>query len=191
MIVENKHVMEGRKVHLLPLQMENLYTHFEWNNDPELNHFDSEIPFDAETLGHFKRRFERLVSQPPQSMAHFEIHAEGDKLIGVASLHDISPHHRHATIALTIGDKAYWGRGFGRDAIEVVLDYAFRELGLHRVAAETFEYNMGWKRLVEGSGFQREGVQRDYLFRDDAFWDKETYALLEDEYRTRKLPDVK
>jgi RimJ/RimL family protein N-acetyltransferase len=53
------------------------------------------------------------------------------------------------------------------------------------VSTETFEYNTTWRELVEGLGFQKEGTARDYLYRDDQFWDKEMYALLEHEYNER------
>lgn len=178
-------VIRGTRVYLTPLRMENIYKHFEWNNDPELNRLDSEVPYSEETFGAFKRRFEAMVTQPSPFGRDFEIHAEDGTLIGVAYVAAISESNRHCAIGITIGDRAYWGKGFGRDAMQVVLRYCFDELGMHRVATETFEYNLAWRKLVAWAGFTKEGVERDYLFRDDCYWDKEIYGLLEDEYRAR------
>lgn len=61
-------VKRGERVHLTPLQLKNLYKHFEWNNDPELNRFDSEIPFAEESLGDFKARFEQMVYDPSPTL---------------------------------------------------------------------------------------------------------------------------
>lgn len=180
--------LSGERIQLTSLSMDNLYTHFEWNNDPELNRLDSELPYVKEPLGEFKRRFERMVNHPSPYSRDFEIHAEDGRLIGVAYVANISPSSRHCTIGITIGDRDYWGKGYGRDALRAVLAYCFDELEMHRVCTETFEYNTSWRKLVEWAGFEKEGVERDYLYRDDAFWDKELYSLLEDEYR--RLPHI-
>ena len=180
-IVEQE--LTGKMVRFTPLQLENIYKHFEWNNDPELNRLDSEIPYMEESFGDFKQRFERIVTHPSKNTVDFEIHARDGTLIGTAYVADISEHHRHCTAGITIGDRRYWGRNYGRDALTVLLRYCFQELRMHRVTTETFEYNTAWKSLVEWAGFEREGVEREYLFRDGVYWDKEIYGLLKQEYR--------
>ncbi|ARA92976.1 MAG: N-acetyltransferase [Bacteroidetes bacterium] len=179
-------VLAQGRVRLTPLHLDNIYTHFQWNNDPELNHLDSEIPYAEEAFGDFKRRFEEMVYHPSPDGRDFEIYAEDGTLIGVAYLTQISPHNQHCTVGVTIGDRRYWGKGYGREALDAVLGYCFNELGMHRVSAETFEYNVAWRRLVEGMGFREEGVERDYLYRDGRYWDKVIYAILDTEYRARR-----
>lgn len=178
-------VLEGDRVTLTPLQIENIYKHFQWNNDPELNRFDNELPFRKENFGEFKDRFEQMVFQPIPDTIDFEVHVENGVLIGVAYAVDISTYHRHCSVGVTIGDRDYWGRGYGRESLDVLLDYCFNELEMHRVSTETFEYNEAWRRLVKKAGFKRDGVERDYLFREGAYWDKEVYGMLEDEYAAR------
>lgn len=175
-------VIRGERVRLTPLSLDNIYTHFEWNNDPELNRLDSEIPYEEESFGDFKRRFERMISHPSPINEDFEIHAEDGTLIGIAYVANISESNRHCTIGITIGDRNYWGQGYGRDSLKAVLDYCFVERRMHRVSTETFEYNTSWRKLVEWAGFTKEGTERDYLFRDGEFWDKDIYGLLEGEY---------
>ncbi len=175
----------GARITLSPLRLENLYKHFAWNNDPELNRLDSEIPYEQESLGAFKRRFEQMIYAPAPDSRDFEIHAEDGTVIGVAYIGNISAHNRHCKIGITIGDRNYWGKGYGRAALRLVLNYCFDELDMHRVGTETFEYNTAWRKLVEWAGFTREGTDREYLFRDGRYWDKDTYAILEDEYRAQ------
>ncbi|WP_103026301.1 GNAT family N-acetyltransferase [Salinibacter altiplanensis] len=177
----------GERVKFTPLRMEHIHTHFQWNNDPELNRLDSEVPYEEESFGAFKERFERMCEAPPPSNRTFEIHAdEEEMLIGVAYATHINPHSRHAKVGITIGDRDYWGRGYGRASFEILLSYCFGQMDLHRVRAETFEYHTAWRDLVEGMGFQREGTARDSLHRDGRYWDKGLYALLEPEYRARR-----
>lgn len=171
------------RVRFMPLQMENIHTHFRWNNDPELNRLDSEVPYEEESFGAFKNRFERLCNEPSLSHRHFEIHdTVEDVLIGVAYAARINDHHKHALIGITIGEREYWGQGYGKESLRLLLDYCFEKLELHRVSAETFEYNSAWRDLVEGMGFTKEGVAREYLHRDGQYWDKEMYSLLDREY---------
>jgi RimJ/RimL family protein N-acetyltransferase len=167
--------------------MDNIHTHFRWNNDPELNRLDSEVPYEKETFGEFKSRFEHMCDSPSPSHRIFEIHAREDEtLIGLAYATRISSHNRHAQVGITIGDRDYWGKGYGRESFELLLAYCFEGIGLHRVSAETFEYHTAWRDLLEGMGFRKEGTAREYLRRDDTYWDKELYALLEQEYRARR-----
>jgi len=173
----------GPNVRLTALQRDHIHTHFQWNNDPELNRLDSEVPFEKESFGDFKQRFERLCDYPQDTHYAFEIHSiDEEALIGVAALYRVSRSNRHGCISLTIGDQAYWGRGYGRRAMKLLLELCFREMDLHRVSAETFEFNDAWMRLVKGCGFAYEGTAEDYLYRDGQFWDKEHYALLESDY---------
>jgi len=173
------------RVRFTPLQMENIHTHFRWNNDPELNRLDSEAPYEEEAFGEFKDRFEQLCERPSPAHRDFEVHdAETDTLIGLAYVARIDEHHRRALVGLTIGERDYWGEGYGRESMRLLLRYCFDTLELHRLSAETFEYNTAWRDLVEGMGFTEEGTARDYLYRDDQYWDKVNYSLLEPEYRS-------
>jgi len=172
------------RVRFTPLQMKNIHTHFRWNNDPELNRLDSELPYEKESFGEFKDRFERLCEAFSPAHRDFEIHdLEEEKLIGIAYVARIDEHHRHAHVGVVIGDRDYWGEGYGRESMRLLLGYCFEDLKLHRLSAETFEYNTAWRDLVEGMGFTKEGTARDYLYRDERYWNKENYSLLETEYR--------
>ncbi|MEM1268941.1 MAG: GNAT family protein [Bacteroidota bacterium] len=174
-------LLRGARVQLTALQLDNIHTHFEWNNDPELNYYDSEIPHQEESFREFKGRFEQFLRARTDGY-DFEIHSEGNGLIGVAYIGRVDSHNRHCAIGLTIGDRAYWGQGYGREVLALLLQHCFEQLGMHRVSAEAFEYNDAWRRLVQWAGFRHEGTQRDYLFRDGRFWDREDYGLLAHEY---------
>jgi len=181
--------LRNEKVRLTPLTIDHIDRHFEWNNDPELNRMDSEVPYEKESFGTFKRRFEAML-QPSITNVDLEIHAVDGPLIGVVHIASISQQHEHALVGLTIGDRDYWGKGFGRAALRLVLQYCFEELGLHRVGAETFEYNTAWQRLVEGMGFTHEGTERDYLKRQGSHWDKHVYGLLRPTYEQQEIARV-
>lgn len=173
----------GECVFLTPLQMEHVYTHFRWNNDPELNRLDSELPFQHEPFGAFLKRFEPLTHTSDMRACDLEIHAYGSGLIGVAFIDRIQPQNRQCRVGITIGEAEYRGRGYGRATLSMLLNYLFLETGMHRINAEAFEFNTAWQCLLEGAGFRQEGCLRAYLNRDGKFWDKRTYALLDTEFK--------
>jgi ribosomal-protein-alanine N-acetyltransferase len=89
--------------------------------------------------------------------------------------------------ALRSGYLGYWidrdaaGRGMASLAVALVCDYAFSEVGLHRVQADIRPENGPSRRLVERLGFSREGLLRRYLDIDGAWRDHLAYALLADD----------
>ncbi|MEL6445295.1 MAG: GNAT family protein [Bacteroidota bacterium] len=180
-------VLGNDRVHLTPLRIENIYTHYRWNNDPELCYFDSEQPFEKESFAGFKRRFLQLALHPQADAHDFEIHRVADgALIGVAYIDRIDSFHRRCRISLAIAEQSAQGLGYGRATLDVLLRCAFDELKMHRVTAEAFSFAHVWKGLLDAVGFEAEGRLRDHLFRDGAFHDKETFALLEEEYQARQ-----
>jgi RimJ/RimL family protein N-acetyltransferase len=107
---------------------------------------------------------------------------EGDTLLGYVELDDILWSHQAGWLAIGIGDRANWGQGYGHEAMTLVLDFAFRELNLHRVQLTVFEYNERAIALYEKLGFRREGVFREMLHRDGRRYDMYLYGLLRREW---------
>lgn len=181
-------IATGPQVLLTPLHMQNVGTHFRWNNDPDLNRLDSELPFAEERYGAFLQRFGQLVHRPAPDACDFEIHTRTGTLIGTAFVDQIRRTHGHGRVSVTICEQSHWGRGYGREALGLLLDYAFDHLGLRRLTAEAFAFNGAWRHLLARSGFQREAQFRDYLHRDGRFWDKEVYGLLRHDHQPAPAP---
>lgn len=190
MIVLENALLAGERISFTSLRLENIYRHFEWNNDRELNSLDSELPYEEESFGDFKNRFEKLIVSTDPTSVDFEIHAEDDTLIGVAYVSEISHHHRRCNAGITIGDRSYWGKGYGRDALNTLLEYCFDDLNMHRVSTATYEYNEAWTRLVQWAGFEFEGRVKEYLYRDGRYFDKDLFGLVESAYRYRKTHEL-
>ena len=89
-----------------------------------------------------------------------------DRLIGFVALHSIEWANGAGVFSMGIGDPADWGRGYGGDALNLTLRYAFTELNLHRVGVEMIATNARIIRLIERAGFQHEGRIREAVHRD-------------------------
>ncbi|WP_185297081.1 GNAT family N-acetyltransferase [Streptomyces finlayi] len=80
------------------------------------------------------------------------------------------------------GDGKLWGRGHGHQAVVLAVGHAFDVLGLERITAEVFADNPRSVRLLEGTGFVREGVMRESIHRDGRRVDELVYGLLRREW---------
>ena len=113
----------------------------------------------------------------------FIVHAESGELVGVININDIV---RHAELSGRLGYYAFVphaGNGLMREGLGLVIDRAFRELGLHRLEANVQASNRRSIALVEGLGFTREGNARGFLKIGNRWRDHERWALLKEDWR--------
>ncbi len=107
---------------------------------------------------------------------------ENDRAIGEAGLLRIFPPWRTADMTVIVGEKDAWGRGYGTEAGCLLMEYAFTNLKLHRLAIGVVGFNSQaldfWKNL----GFKKEGIHRDEYFCDGEFHDFVMMSILEEEY---------
>lgn len=94
-----------------------------------------------------------------------------NRTIGLIGLDGIRLNHDDAWIAIGLGERDYWGKGYGTDAMHIILRYAFHELNLHRLSLSVFEYNQRAIRSYEKVGFVEEGRARRFLNRDGQRYD--------------------
>jgi RimJ/RimL family protein N-acetyltransferase len=94
-----------------------------------------------------------------------------DRLIGDVGLGGLFWNHGDTFVGIGVGDREFWGKGYGSEAMKLVLCYAFTELNLRRVTLNVFEYNLRAIRCYEKLGFQPEGRVRKYLNREGRRWD--------------------
>ena len=129
-----------------------------------------------------QRDFDREAAEPPRDKTDFAIEADGN-LIGHRSLFNIDETARHCELGISIGDKDYWGRGYGREAVSLLLDYAFRLRNLRRVWLEVHASNERAIRAYSSCGFVEEGRMREHTWLDGRYLDNGLMGILRDEWR--------
>lgn len=110
--------------------------------------------------------------------------------IGIVSLINIDYKNRNAECIIDIGEKEYWGKGYGAEGLKLLLDYAFYELNMHRLSLKVFSFNDRAIRLYRKIGFQHEGTSRESLFRAGQWHDIIHMGLLQREYFQRETSAV-
>jgi RimJ/RimL family protein N-acetyltransferase len=109
---------------------------------------------------------------PSANERHFAIERKDDRShVGNASIHDIDWVSRTGWFGLFIGEPAAWNRGFGSDAIQILVRFGFDEMNLVKLRINVFDYNERAKHILLAQGFVQEGtLQRDF-YRDGAYHD--------------------
>jgi RimJ/RimL family protein N-acetyltransferase len=123
------------------------------------------------------------ITSEGQDAFHFAVRRLIDgALIGVASVVEISWPQRNGWLTIGIGDPVDRGRGFGTEAMRLLVDYVFRELNFHRLQVAVLSYNTPAIALYRRLGFLREGVWREYVRRDGAWHDMVLFGMLYQEW---------
>lgn len=170
--------LSGERVVLRPLEKEHLARCVKWFNDPDVTFFlGREEPL---TIAEEERWFAEYRSKVDEEI--YAIEVDGNH-IGNVGLHGIDRANRKASLGIVIGEKEFWSKGLGSDAMHTVLRYAFERLRLHKVNLDVIDYNDRAIRVYERFGFVQEGVRRDELWKRGRFVNLVRMSLLEGEFR--------
>ena len=156
-----------------------------WRRDSELHRLWDSDPAAMRSEATLKRWRTRqfIENGPDDGYSFFSVRTlSGNEHIGDAMLRVNWP-NRDAVLGMGIGDRTHWGRGFGTDALNLLLAFAFAELNLRRVTLGVFAYNRRAVRLYERAGFQMEGVMRGEVRREGQHLDGLYMGLLREEWR--------
>ncbi len=158
-----------------------------WSRDSEFYQlFDSDPTLPRNATRATERMREHAEKNRPGNFPFDVVRLEDERIIGEGGLFDaFSPHH-NAWLAIGIGERELWGKGYGTDAVHILLRFAFQELNLHRVNLGAFGYNTRAIRAYEKIGFVHEGAWRGVLKRDGRRWDMITMGILRAEWEAKQ-----
>jgi ribosomal-protein-alanine N-acetyltransferase len=174
----------GEQVYLRALREEDAEGQYPaWFNDEETCRGNSHHRFPY-TSG-AARDYIRDTSARPDCLILAMVLRDGDRHVGNIALQGIDPVCRSAEFAIVIGERASWGKGYGKEASRLLVAHGFRSLNLHRIHCGTFETNASMRRLAEYLGMREEGRRRDAGFKDGRFVDTIEYGVLRSEFDDR------
>jgi RimJ/RimL family protein N-acetyltransferase len=166
--------LAGKKVNLRPFRKEDVPLVTRWINDPKVREFLATV------LPHTEKQeedwYEKLGSDDHHIVLCIE--TKDGQPIGIMGIHKINWVHRTCETGALIGEKEYWGKGFGTDAKMHLLEYIFHTLNLKRVGSNVFAFNKRSLNYSLRCGYKIEGRKRKHLFRKGKYWDVIELGLL-------------
>lgn len=91
--------------------------------------------------------------------------------IGGCGIQEVNWISRVATVGIMIGNKEFWGKGYGTDAMKVLVKFLFEEMNVNKVKLETFSFNERAIKSYEKSGFKTEGILKEEIFKAGKYYD--------------------
>jgi RimJ/RimL family protein N-acetyltransferase len=162
-----------------------------WGRDSEFIRLLDNDPARLVSVRTAKKWFEKDLDKDSPDEAFFIVHTlETDQSIGFVGLGGIGWNHGEAWVGIGIGERDCWGKGYGTDAMRIILRYAFTELNLHRVSLGVFEYNPRAIRSYEKAGFVHEGRNRKLVSREGKRWDEVHMGVLRGEWLEREKEGI-
>ncbi len=175
-------LLSGKLVHLTaddPQVMADAFAR--WGHDSEFLRLEDSGP----AMLFSSKKIKEFVEKDDQNSdsINFAIRTlDGDRLVGMIGLMGMQNQHGEAFVGIGIGERELWGKGYGTDAMRIILRYAFCELNLRRVSLNVFAYNPRAIHSYEKAGFVHEGRERGRLHRDGRRWDLVYMGILREEW---------
>ncbi|HRF93713.1 MAG TPA: GNAT family protein [Aggregatilineales bacterium] len=188
-MIYTNNLLKGEKVHLAALNRDDLPTYQKWFANPEFLRLLTNDP----AMPHTQERHIKWLDENTKSTSNseypFSIRALDDnRIVGGCSIEIANWASRHGEVGIFIGDPDDWGKGYGSDAMNILIRFGFMELNLHHISLNVFSYNPRAIKSYEKVGFVHEGKRREALYRDGIYHDMHIMGILQREWLAKHHP---
>ena len=166
--------MNKKKLELKKIKRKDLETVVKWRNNSEIMKYTTQ--FFLLNMEHQNNWFNDISKKDTDRVMF--VFTYGKDIIGVGGLIHLDKQNKNADTAIMLGETKMHGKGLGTEALQLLVNYGFKKMKLHRISAEIFEYNKISLKLFEKLNFKREALLRDGLWKYGRWWDIYTYSIL-------------
>lgn len=174
-----KIVLRGKRVNFCKITINDLTTLQKWRNSSEIWPYNTQYVL-LNMIN--QQQWYKQITQKNSDRIMFMVTDKMGKPIGVCGLIHINLKAKIASVAIIIGEKKYQSKGFGTEILQMLLDYGFNQIRIHRIEAEIFAYNQVSAKLFKKLNFKQEVILRDSLWRNGKWWDILILSILQNEY---------
>ncbi len=153
-------ILTGQKVVLREKRLSDTANDYAWRTDPELARYDAALPLKL-SLREFTLYYTEQMRAFKEDRRWFAIDTLDGKHIGNCMYYDVDRIRRQAKMGIIIGDRDYWGKGYGTDAVMTLVSHIFHDLNLERVYLDTLDWNARAQRCFHKCGFVVNGHVND------------------------------
>ena len=175
-------MLKGERIKLGPVKKEYIESYLKWLNDPEITQYLNMFRpltrmMEEDWIENLKNRDDTIafaILIPDEKI--------GEKIIGNCGIHAIDWKNRVAEVGIMIGEKEYQSKGFGTEAMKVLLEFGFRTVNLNRIQLRVYEFNSRAINSYNKIGFIEEGRMREAFFINGEYHDVIFMSILQKEW---------
>ena len=160
-------MLKGKIISLRRVKQDDLKFLRDWRNTPSI--WENNTQFILLNLKQQNSWFKKINDNISKERMFTVIDGKQNP-IGICGLVQIDEDNRNAKVAIIIGNTKNHSKGIGTESLNLLLEYGFKELKIHRIDAEVIEYNKKSLNFFKKLGFKQEAVMRDYIFRNGKWW---------------------
>lgn len=173
------HSLEGEKIYFKALKLDDAHEIHDYASDKEVSRF---IGWKLMNTLRETREYIELMLERESAGTHLYssiVHKLTNEIIGTAMVFNFDQVANKAEIGYVL-HKDHWGKGYGTEAVELISDFAFKSLNLHKIHAIVSAANIGSARILEKNSFECEGRLKDNYFIEDKYYDALLFGKITD-----------
>jgi RimJ/RimL family protein N-acetyltransferase len=147
---------KNRKSVLCQKSLSDIPNDYIWQTDPELAHLTATIPLTTSFTDYLLKYTDQLLNGQPAKY-QFAIKTQNGRHIGNCACYSINNEMGEAEIGILIGDRRYWDKGYGSDAVTSLIDFLFKQINSRRIHLKTLESNKRAQKCFSKCGFTQCG----------------------------------
>ena len=182
-------MITGKHVRLRAMRIDDLPVFVGWLNDPEvIRNLTVYAPLSIEQE---QQWFQKILAQPidEQPLAIEIRSGEQWKLAGNIGFMNFNRHAHSAEVGIVIGEKGFWNKGFGTEAMRLMVDFGFSTMNLNRIHLHVYETNPRGIHCYEKVGFQHEGRLRQAHYLEGQYIDILAMSILKNDWMEQKMKE--
>ncbi len=145
-------MITGNKVRIRSKRLSDAHNDYKWQTDPELAQLDATTTLNV-SFAEYMMDFVYLLRHPPATSYHFAIETLEGIHIGSCTYYNIDPDKGEAELGIMLGERDYWCKGYGTDAVNTLLDHIFQQTDLNRIYLKTLDWNARAQVSFKKCGF--------------------------------------
>lgn len=162
-------MLTGDLIKLRPIEPKDLELMYAWENDTDVWKVSGTVsPFSQYTIEEYIKTCQNDIYANRQLRMAIDI-SDSKKTIGYIDLFEFNPQHRRAGVGILIGDKNERKKSYAKEALHLLINYAFNTLNLHQLFCNIPESNFASNRLFTSSGFKEAGIMKDWIMNNGAW----------------------
>ncbi|WP_288393753.1 GNAT family N-acetyltransferase [uncultured Vagococcus sp.] len=167
--------MKNKQIYLRKIRIEDALAYQESSTNEEIRYMTG-TPREY-TLEEIKTHIKRIIKDTSREDYAIGLN-ETKEMIGELSILDIDSPNHAAVFRIAMNHTNHTGKGFGTEAMELIIDHVFNDLKLNRLQLEVFSHNVRGIRAYEKVGFVKEGILREALFYEGNYSDEIIMSIL-------------